>query len=215
MACSRFRALRRRWRRFVPFHGARAPLWNGHQTTHVLKSAPRFHLQRRSAPARGEEDTHAAGAVIAEPTGVGACCLDSATPCRRPRTAPAPAVSDMAVGVLASLRVPGIGATLRRAAKRPSRRHESRASIEADSGLQTALRRVAGGKATQSKRLFRRCQETGIAQECVVGPAGLREARKINGCDSWSFRKGPFGHNGNPKICRTTISTGAHLFVWP
>jgi hypothetical protein len=34
---------------------------------------------------------------------------------------------------------------------------------------ETALFRVSGGKATESQRLFRRRQETGIAQDCVVG----------------------------------------------
>jgi hypothetical protein len=49
--------------------------------------------------------------------------------------------------------------------------------ILGDSGrfqvTEPALSRVSAGKAAESQRLFRRRQETGIAQECVVvGPAG-------------------------------------------
>ena len=36
---------------------------------------------------------------------------------------------------------------------------------------ETALSRVSGGKAAESQRLFRRRQETGIAQDCVVAAA--------------------------------------------
>jgi hypothetical protein len=38
---------------------------------------------------------------------------------------------------------------------------------------ETALSRVSGGKASESQSLFRTRQETGIAQDCVVGPAVL------------------------------------------
>jgi hypothetical protein len=38
---------------------------------------------------------------------------------------------------------------------------------------ETALSGVSGGKAAESQRLFRRRQETGIAQDCVVELAGL------------------------------------------
>jgi hypothetical protein len=39
---------------------------------------------------------------------------------------------------------------------------------------ETALSRVSAGKAAESQRLFRRRQETGIAQECVVVSRGLK-----------------------------------------
>jgi transcriptional regulator with XRE-family HTH domain len=41
---------------------------------------------------------------------------------------------------------------------------------------ETALSCVSGGKAAESQRLSRRRQETGIAQDCVVGLAGLEPA---------------------------------------
>jgi hypothetical protein len=41
-----------------------------------------------------------------------------------------------------------------------------------------ALSCVSGGKAAESQRLFRRLQETGIAQDCVVELAGLEPANK-------------------------------------
>jgi hypothetical protein len=43
---------------------------------------------------------------------------------------------------------------------------------------ETALSRASGGKAAESQRLFRRRQETGVAQDCVVEPAGLEPATK-------------------------------------
>jgi hypothetical protein len=39
---------------------------------------------------------------------------------------------------------------------------------------ETALSRVSGGKAAEGQRLFRRRQETGIAQDCVVELAVLK-----------------------------------------
>jgi Terminase small subunit/NADH:flavin oxidoreductase / NADH oxidase family len=42
--------------------------------------------------------------------------------------------------------------------------------------IETALSRVSGGKAAESQRLFRTRQETGFAQDCVVGLAGLEPA---------------------------------------
>src|ERR1700760_2680735 len=39
---------------------------------------------------------------------------------------------------------------------------------------ETSLSRVSGRKAAESQRLFRRRQETGVAQECVVELAGLK-----------------------------------------
>jgi hypothetical protein len=44
--------------------------------------------------------------------------------------------------------------------------------------VETAPSRVSGGKAAESQRLFRRRQETGIVQDCVVGLAGLEIASK-------------------------------------
>jgi Integrase core domain len=41
---------------------------------------------------------------------------------------------------------------------------------------ETALPRISGGKAAGSQRLFRRRQETGIAQDCVVELGGLEPA---------------------------------------
>jgi hypothetical protein len=43
---------------------------------------------------------------------------------------------------------------------------------------ETALSRVCGGEATESQRLFRRRQETGVAQDCVVELTGLEPATK-------------------------------------
>src|SRR5258707_618136 len=43
---------------------------------------------------------------------------------------------------------------------------------------ETGISRVSLTKATESQRLFRRRQETGFAQDCVVGPAGLEPATK-------------------------------------
>jgi hypothetical protein len=43
---------------------------------------------------------------------------------------------------------------------------------------ETALSRVSGGKAAESQRLFRRRRETGVAQDCVVGLAGLEIAAR-------------------------------------
>jgi hypothetical protein len=52
--------------------------------------------------------------------------------------------------------------------------------IFADAGrfrsAETAPFRVSGGKATESQRLFRRRLEAGMAQDCVVGLAGLERA---------------------------------------
>jgi hypothetical protein len=39
---------------------------------------------------------------------------------------------------------------------------------------ETTLSRVTGGKATESQRLFRRRQESGIAPDWVVGLVGLK-----------------------------------------
>jgi hypothetical protein len=41
---------------------------------------------------------------------------------------------------------------------------------------ETALSRVSAGKAAESQRLFRRRQETEVAQECVVELGGLEPA---------------------------------------
>jgi hypothetical protein len=46
---------------------------------------------------------------------------------------------------------------------------------------ETVLSRVFGGKAAESQRLFRRRQETGIAQDCVVGPAGPPHPSALKG----------------------------------
>jgi hypothetical protein len=43
---------------------------------------------------------------------------------------------------------------------------------------ETARSRVSGGKAAESQRLFRRRQESGVAQDCVVELAGLEIANK-------------------------------------
>jgi hypothetical protein len=52
-----------------------------------------------------------------------------------------------------------------------------RGGIFGDTGrsraTETALSRVSGGKAAESQRLFRRRQETGFAQDCVVELVGL------------------------------------------
>jgi hypothetical protein len=47
-----------------------------------------------------------------------------------------------------------------------------------DARLSTARRPVSSGKAAESQRLFRRRQETGIAQDCVVELGGLEPANK-------------------------------------
>jgi hypothetical protein len=59
--------------------------------------------------------------------------------------------------------------------------------ILGDSGrfqvTETALSRVSAGKAAESQRLFQPRQEAGIAQERVVGPAGLTYSHFIKGLE--------------------------------
>jgi hypothetical protein len=59
--------------------------------------------------------------------------------------------------------------------------------ILGDSGrfqvTETARSRVSAGKAAESQRPFRRRQKTGVAQECVVGPAGLTYSHFIKGLE--------------------------------
>jgi hypothetical protein len=60
-----------------------------------------------------------------------------------------------------------------------SRQDSNLQTIGGTGGFQkteTALSRVSGGKAAEGQRLFRRRQETGIAQDCVVELVGLELA---------------------------------------
>jgi hypothetical protein len=63
-----------------------------------------------------------------------------------------------------------------------SARPETGAALLASLGrlwaAETTLFCVTGGKATESQRLFRRRQESGIARDCVVGLIGLELATK-------------------------------------
>jgi hypothetical protein len=62
-----------------------------------------------------------------------------------------------------------------------------RGGIFGDTGrfraTETALAGASGGKAAESQRLFRPCQETGIARDCVVGLVGMRYAFYFNALD--------------------------------
>ena len=66
---------------------------------------------------------------------------------------------------------------------------------------------VSDGKAAESQRLFRRRQETGIAQDCVVELAEAQRSNDLKGLQLQTSLKAPLARNGVfPRVANTTAT---------